>query len=122
MARILVIDDEYEIRVFLRKALEHAGHEVVDASDSEDGLRVFREQPADLVITDLFMPPKGGFEVIQELKKDGADVKIVAISGSATDFLGNNLARARQLGAAAVLEKPFSPQKIVETVQKLLGE
>lgn len=81
MPRILVIDDDEPIRIALRKMLESEGHEVVEASDGARGLRLFDEQPADLVIADILMPEKEGFEVIRELLVKKPDVKIIAMSG-----------------------------------------
>jgi PleD family two-component response regulator len=68
MARILIIDDDREIRHPLRLALENAGHEVLEAPDGAERVRLWVERGADLVITDVFMPEKDGLEVIWELK------------------------------------------------------
>ncbi len=122
VARILVIDDEYEVRVALRKILARAGHEVVEAANSEEGVRLFLQEPTDLVITDLFVPVKGGLEIIRELKANYPEVKIIVISGSAADFLRDTTSLAKQYGALRALEKPFSPEEIIEAVQELLEE
>ena len=69
MARILVIDDEDRIRRMLRAALEMEGHEVIEARQGEEALRLHRAAPAELVITDILMPEKDGLEVIVALRR-----------------------------------------------------
>ena len=81
MARILVIDDNDQFRSMLRACLQNEGYEVVDASDGKEGVSLYREQPTDLIITDINMPEKSGPELIFELQKEFSDVKIIAISG-----------------------------------------
>lgn len=65
MARILVIDDDGQVRGAIRRILERAGHTVLDAADGEMGMRAHREGPADLIITDIFMPERDGIETIR---------------------------------------------------------
>jgi len=81
MERILIIDDESQIRSMLRLMLERAGYEVVEASDGIDGIRIYRQNPTDLIITDLIMPNKDGIGMIIDLKKEFPEVKIIAMSG-----------------------------------------
>ena len=81
MSKILVIDDDKNIRSLLRDFLERDGYEVMEAENGKVGLKLFRENGADLVITDLIMPEKEGIETIRELRRDFSDVKIIAISG-----------------------------------------
>ena len=70
MALILIIDDEPQIRSMLKLMLERDGYEVAEAPDGIEGLRVYRQKPADLIITDLIMPNKDGIGMIIELKKE----------------------------------------------------
>jgi len=81
MSRILIIDDDAQILKMLRQILEREKYHVTEASNGKEGLRLYRENPADLVITDIIMPEKEGIEIIIELKRDYPDVKIIAISG-----------------------------------------
>lgn len=60
MARILVIDDDGQVRGAIRRILERAGHTVLDVADGEAGIRVYRERPTDLIIRDIFMPERDG--------------------------------------------------------------
>lgn len=121
MARILVIDDDAEMRLLLRRMLEPAGHEVVSAESGETGLERFRESPADLVITDLLMPHKGGAETIVDLKTIAPKLKILGISGG--DMLDDVvfLRAAGKAGDIRWLAKPFTPQELTATVAEMLG-
>jgi len=80
MAKILVIDDETEVRQVIGRSLERNGHEVVEALDGSEGVDLYKEKSFDIVITDIFMPVKTGLEVIQELKAFDANVKIIVVS------------------------------------------
>ena len=116
-ARILVADDEPAIRGFLRKLLESAGYEVVEASDGKQVLLRVRTEHVGLVITDLVMPEKEGIETIQALRREFPGVGIIAISGA---FEGECLGAARMLGAHAVLNKPVNIDLLLDRVAELL--
>lgn len=126
MARILVIDDEESIRTALRRALELDGHEVVVGGDGEEGERLFRENPADLVIVDIIMPKKEGVEVIKDLSADYPDLKIIAMSGGARMVEGDDLQFLLEVtkshGADRTFMKPFDLSAMMEAVGELLGE
>jgi len=77
MALILIIDDEPQIRSMLKLMLERDGYEVVEAPDGIEGIRIYRQNPTDLIITDLIMPNKDGIGMIIDLKKEFPDVKII---------------------------------------------
>jgi DNA-binding NtrC family response regulator len=81
VARILVIDDDEQILRTLHQVLEMEGHEVLDAPNGKEGMRIFEEHGADLVVTDIVMPEKEGIETIKELHEGNPDLKIIAISG-----------------------------------------
>ncbi|HVV70292.1 MAG TPA: response regulator, partial [Verrucomicrobiae bacterium] len=82
MASVLVIEDEVEMRKVLEKALQSAGHVVSVAADGHEGMKSYRAAPADLVVTDLFMPNQDGIETMINLKREFPEAKIVAISGN----------------------------------------
>ena len=119
MARILIIDDEIRIRSMLRQMLERTGHEVVDAPDGDAGIKLYRNGPADLVITDLIMPEKEGLETIMELRCDFPDVKIIAISGRVGPT--GYLEVTKKLGAQRIFAKPFAVKEILQAVHELIG-
>jgi YesN/AraC family two-component response regulator len=120
MARILVIDDDATIRLSLKLALEDADHHVADAANGQEGLDRFRANPADLVITDIFMPEKEGMELIDEIKRDRPETKIIAISGGGRMNPDDYLTIARRLGADRTLLKPFDIELLLDTVDVLL--
>ena len=92
--RVLVVDDEADVRLLLRLQLETNGHEVTgEARDGEEALEACRADPPDAVILDLLMPYVNGFEAIPRLRTDFPDVAIVAYTAVAGDFVRNEMAR-----------------------------
>jgi len=119
--RILVIDDDEQMRVLLRQVMEWSGFTVDDAENGRKGMQIQRRQPADLVVTDLIMPEQEGLETISLLKKEFPAVKIVAISGGGRIGPEAYLPAARELGADLVFSKPFDVKEFVAAVRGLLG-
>ena len=117
---ILIIDDNEQIRVFLRKVLEGAGYLVTEAPDGQKGLRQFRQTPTALVITDLLMPDKDGLEVTMALHRESPTVKIIALTGGSgqRDFLEV----AKLLGAHRTMKKPVTITELLQAVQEELQE
>ena len=101
MARILVIDDEPQLRDLLQKALTSVGHEVVVAQDGAEGLRAFVAAAAELVIIDLYMNGRDGMETMSDLRKHAPKVPIIAMSGMS--LADEMLKVARLMGAKATL-------------------
>jgi CheY-like chemotaxis protein len=120
MPRILIIDDEEELRLILREALEYVGYEVVEAGNGEEGLQHYRAAPPDLIITDMAMPGKNGLETIGELRRVDPYIKIIAISGGSSIGPGDVLEIAKQLGANRVLRKPFLLPDMCQAVREAL--
>jgi len=118
MSRILVVDDDPEIRDLLQDCLRAAGHELIFAANGKDAVDLCAAHPVELVITDLIMPEKEGLETIQELRARWPDLKIIAISGAPTDW--KVLEVARKLGAHQTLAKPFLPDEILAVVRTVL--
>jgi two-component system, chemotaxis family, chemotaxis protein CheY len=121
MARILVIDDDEELRQVVCMALESAGYETAQAEDGTQGVQMYRSEPSELVICDIFMPGKDGLETIRELKAfNGA--KIIAMSGGSSQIADDFLPVARQFGARRVLWKPFDIKTLLKLTSELLAE
>lgn len=120
MADILIIDDDDQFRVMLRNLIERNGYEVIDASGGQEGIRLYRENPTDLIITDLIMPDKDGIETIQELKQNFPDVKIIAISGGGRLGPQDYLYLAKMLGAQRTLTKPIELPELLKAIEELL--
>ena len=117
--RVLVVDDNEDMRVTVQALLQADGFDVVVAADGEAALALHRKSPADVVITDLFMPDKDGIETIIELRKLYPAVKIVAMSGWTSTQGSDYLQVAREIGAAVTLQKPFDPAELSRVVRKL---
>lgn len=116
--RVLVVDDNPDIRGFIEVLLEGAGYEVACAGDGDEALGLLRERGADIVITDLFMPERDGLETIQALKRHFPGIGVVAISGDRrTAGEVDYLSVAEVAGADCVLRKPFSSQALFEAVR-----
>lgn len=122
MARVLILDDEKDMRSVLREVLETGGHEVYEAEDGDKGVAVYRQEQPDVVITDIIMPEKNGLEAIQELRREFPEVRIIAISTGGSLFESNSLYLnfAKEIGADRILPKPFSNQEILDAVESLL--
>ena len=121
MAKILVIDDDELVRSTVAAALEHAKHEVVQASDGQEGVNTFQGGKFDLVVTDIIMPEKEGIETIIEIRQRDPQVKIIAISGGGRTSNQIFLDVAKKFGAVDVLPKPFTPKQLVTMVQTVLA-
>jgi DNA-binding response OmpR family regulator len=119
--RILVIDDDEQLRAMLTQALERAGYEVVGAGNGAQGLSLFRTQPADLVITDLIMPVKEGVETLIEFRREFPATPVIAISGGGRGGPTDYLSIARRLGACRTLAKPFSRDEMLLAVRDVLA-
>jgi YesN/AraC family two-component response regulator len=122
MANILIIDDEELVRLTLQQILEEAGHVVREAADGAEGIRLYQESPADLVVTDIIMPDTEGIETIIQLRKHDPAVNIIAISGGGRVRNLDFLDVAEKFGAARVLAKPFEEEELLEAVDECLGQ
>ena len=120
MPRILIIDDDDHIRSILRQFLEMKGYDVDDADDGNVGIARYRQNPADLVITDVLMPGKEGIETIRDLRRDFPAVKIIAISGGGQLGPETYLHLAEALGARKIFTKPFALNEFLQGVEDVL--
>jgi CheY-like chemotaxis protein len=121
MARILVVDDDTDVRALLRTFLESDGHQVDEAVDGKQAALFYQVHFPEIVITDIFMPEQDGLELIVELKSRFSNVKVIAISGGSLGWSARHSLRiTKLLGAVHQLEKPFSRLQVLEAVHKLL--
>jgi two-component system chemotaxis response regulator CheY len=122
MARILFIDDNQQIQNFLPVVLEERGHQVVSAANGKQGLAILRQQPIDLILTDVLMPEMDGLEVLQAVRREFAHVPVIAISGGSNRLEGRDaLQLARLLGAKATLSKPFQIADLLTIIRCVLS-
>jgi CheY-like chemotaxis protein len=112
------MEDEAVLRMFVEEILGSAGYEVVLAADGLEGLRHYHSTPVDAALIDLFMPNREGLETIKALKQESPDFPIIAMSGDSLAL--TLLSIAQRLGAMEVLQKPFSPEELLESVKRVL--
>lgn len=121
MPRILVIDDEESILEVLRICFSREGFDVEVALDGGEGLAIHRACPVDVVLTDILMPHKEGFETIRELRAEFPDLKIAAMSGGGLNASDMYLDLAKAFGADKIFSKPFELSLLKEGIQELLA-
>jgi CheY-like chemotaxis protein len=117
--RALVVDDADSIRRVVRRILEAAGYEVDEASDGGEALERFRDHPADVVLTDIYMEGVDGIQFTRALAKEFAGVPVIAMSGGAVQGAGEALEIAGLLGASATLAKPFTADQLLAAIQRV---
>lgn len=120
MARILLIEDQDELRKAIRIQLVRLGHTVIEADNGKSGLEQFRAEPIDLVITDIVMPVMEGIETIRCMRKAQPEVGIIAMSGGGGNPAGAYLRIAQRIGADQLLAKPFSPEELRLAVEAVV--
>jgi len=121
MPRILVIDDDVPFRSVLKASLEEMGHHVREAKNGDEGVSLYRQEPFDLVMTDLIMPGKEGIETIMDLRRITPGVKIIAMSGGSRVTSVDYLKIAKQVGAKHVLAKPFLYEELRAAISAVLA-
>lgn len=122
MKRVLVIDDDTELREALAEALREAGFEVLEASDGTQGLEMQRARPADVVVSDLFMPGQEGMDTVFRLRAAHPATKIIVISGGiARGGTFDFLPVAKAIGADLCLRKPFPVAQLLSAIGRLLN-
>ncbi len=120
MHTVLIADDEHNIRHILDFSLNAEGFDVLSAHNGEDALAMALEHRPDLIILDIMMPGKGGIETCRALKSDPQTAAIPVVLLSARSSPADREA-GEGAGANDYITKPFSPQKVIDTVQGLLG-
>ncbi|MCK2127907.1 response regulator [Thauera aromatica] len=117
--KILIADDEQNIVISLEFLMKREGFEVSIAHDGEEAVRRIRAERPDLVLLDVMMPKKSGFEVCQEIKADPAlaAVRVLMLTAKGRD---TEVAKGLALGADAYMTKPFSTRELVDKVRSLL--
>jgi len=121
---VLVVDDEADVRNFLKAALENAGIEVVVACDGFEALEQVKKSIPDLISLDLVMPKKSGAKFHRELTKnpEWAKIPIIIVTGHARDDLGKaDLKELTMSGPGIYLEKPVKPDNYIAAVKSILG-
>lgn len=132
MAKIIIIDDEEDVRGVLKQVLQRAGYDVSVAAGGEEGIEILQKEGADLVITDIIMPGIDGVATVKKIREKFRNTRILVISGggyvppmeyepdaiSTTAFLTS----AIDAGADRTLTKPFERQELIGVVEELLAQ
>ena len=121
MAMILIVEDDQVVRKVVARALNEMAHDVLQAANGVEALKLYKENPTDLVITDLIMPEKDGIELIRELQEIRADVKVIAMSGGGRHGKLELLDLAEAFGAQRVLSKPIHIDDLTEAIEDVLN-
>jgi len=130
VTRVVVIDDEPDVRDVLCRVLERRGYEVSTAADSSSGLALCRQQTPDVVVTDIIMPNEHGVDLIRKLRQEFPDLAIIAISGGGNAAVAGYqpgtvktaayMAAAEQAGANYCLAKPFEREDLLNSIDELV--
>lgn len=120
MGRILVIEDDPQVRAALKQLLVRHGHEVDTAGDGQAGLDRFSEARHDLIVTDIILPEKEGVAMMVDLHREFPQTKVVAISGGGRFPPEIYLEMAEAVGALATFSKPFDYAKFMTTIEEIL--
>jgi len=112
--RVLVVEDEESLAFGVRDALQHAGYEVDVALDGPTALARIRENRPELVVLDLMLPGMGGLEVLERVRADNNDLRVVILTALASE---NDLVKGFSLGADDYIKKPFQPRELIARVE-----
>jgi two-component system, chemotaxis family, chemotaxis protein CheY len=121
-ARILLIEDDDAMRRMLSITLRQLGFTVVEAGDGQRGMVMQRDDPADLVLTDIIMPERDGIEALLDMRRRAPQVPVIAMSGGGRISAADHLLIAARLGAAATLQKPFTTEQLKDAIDKALAD
>lgn len=122
MKKIIIIDDDIQCNRMVFRILENAGYEVCAAFNGVEGLKMFKQERPDLVITDLYMPEKEGLETIRELRQADEKIRILAISGGSLNInVDEMLETAEMFGADDIMAKPLHLETFLHKVNTLLN-
>lgn len=117
MARILLAEDDHSLRGFLKRALERAGHDVIDCENGDDAIDCLQSDAFDLLLTDIVMPGADGIEVARNASARDPGMKIMFISG----FAAVALTAAQASPQAKVLAKPVHLKDLVDEVDRMIA-
>jgi len=118
---ILLIDDDVILHGFISALLEKKGYKVFKAFNGDEGFHCYSENNPDLIITDIVMPVKEGFEMIMAVRENDKTTPIIAMSGGNLGLGPDYLEMAKNFGANVVLDKPFETKKLLTTICTLLS-
>lgn len=117
--KIMLVDDAAFMRTTIKNCLTKAGYEnLLEASDGQQAVETYQKEKPDLVIMDITMPNMDGIQALQAIKASDPSAKVVMCSAMGQETM---VVQAIQLGALDFIVKPFKPDRILKTVEKILG-
>jgi DNA-binding response OmpR family regulator len=121
--RILLVDDDRDLAQSLAEALELEGFEVITASDGVEGEAMIEKGRPDLIVLDVMMPNKHGYEVAKDLEAGGSSVPVIMLTGVAEHLRGTNFSHAQALDCPAddFISKPVDVNVLLKSIKRLLG-
>ncbi len=122
MARILLVDDERPLRIAIRRVLEAKGHQVVEAQDGREAIRLCDTERPDLVVTDLQMPEIDGLDLLLALHKLRPNIPLIVMTGVPVRGALDQIKAAKDLGASLVIPKPFTASVFMRAIQPYLDQ
>jgi two-component system, chemotaxis family, chemotaxis protein CheY len=120
---ILVVEDNSSVRKFIKLILEKANYNVYETCDGEEGIETYKKSGnIDLVITDIYMPPKTGLELVVELRKENKDIKVIVLSDGGENNFSDELGICEALGATHFIKKDMIIDELIKLVNKIFSE
>lgn len=117
--RVLVVDDEDDLRVLLSQQINSAGYDVSTAADGEEAINTIKKNSFDVVLLDINMPKVNGIEVLKFIHKNYPKIKAVMLTGFA-DL--KHAMEAREFGARDFIGKPYKLEDVMSTIDRLVNE
>ena len=117
---ILVVDDDDGMRSFVRELLKMNNFKITEAANGIEGLKEFKRDMPDLVITDIIMPEMEGISFIRELRNHNKEIPIIAMTGNVHGRMEEYLNISSQIGADEVLRKPVKAEEFLEAIDRLI--
>jgi CheY-like chemotaxis protein len=121
MAKILLIDESPWIMAHMKKVLERKGHEVYVANDGVKGLNLAEKERPDLVMTDIMLPQKDGFEIVLQIRKKFPFIKMIATTSERIAHADHYLKAIKHFGVELTIKKPFRDRYLTSAVDSILG-
>jgi DNA-binding response OmpR family regulator len=120
MSTILIIDDDAQLNLMLKSALELKGYSVDTACNGKKAKSLYQKNTYDVIITDIIMPEGDGFEVVLDLRRMGMSDRTIAISGGGRTSAEDYLATAQHFDVAAIFSKPLDLQQLRNKVDEII--
>ncbi|MVX63363.1 response regulator [Clostridium chromiireducens] len=120
---ILLVEDMPSVRKFISLILENADYNVIEASNGEEGIEIYKKSGnIDLIITDIYMPQKTGLELVVELREEYSNINVIVLSDGGENNFSNELGVCEALGATYFIKKDMIIDELIELVNKIFSK